>query len=541
MTPRNSLSATLSTRRGLVSLILFVVLLLAGVAALVVVLVDRAGSPRNGLRIYDPGAGAPLPVGDSDIVSDSVGVTDNVDGWHVYFRLTPRGAERMQAVTDALSRAARAGHARAARLAFGGRVYDQARVAFQPAPPAAGAAAVIQVGGLTCPAAQRLATTIRGGPVANRVPCVVRSPAPRLTRVPAKAVAAGSSYSCALTRPGAVECWGDNHFGQLGNGTISSPNQATPQPVPIDGLRRGVLSVSTGAQAACALLSSRRVECWGYGASGQLGGTGRNSRPVPKPIAGVRGARALAVADTHACAALARQAVDCWGLDDEGQLGDGKVTHGPRLARVEGLRGGIRTLAAGGLHTCAITTLGRAFCWGFNGSGQLGDGTRHGRARPVAVVGLDGGVAEIAAGGLHTCALTARGAVECWGSNTSGEIGGGGKESLKARPVNGLPKATAIAVGDSQSCAVARAGAVYCWGSNGDGQTGDSRRRRGVPVEIRGLAGRVVALAVGSSHTCALLRGGSVECWGQDDQGQLGDGRPGPPRPRPVRVVGLGG
>ena len=136
------------------------------------------------------------------------------------------------------------------------------------------------------------------------------------------------------------------------------------------------------------------------------------------------------------------------------------------------------------------------------------------------VGGLHGRVVEVATGGLHTCALTLSGVVECWGSNTSGGVGGAGKESLRPRIVTGIRRASAIAVGESQSCAVTTAGGVECWGASIRGERG----RSDVPVQIHGLGGKVVSLAVGTSHTCALLRGGSVECWGENDQGQLGGG-----------------
>jgi alpha-tubulin suppressor-like RCC1 family protein len=154
----------------------------------------------------------------------------------------------------------------------------------------------------------------------------------------------------------------------------------------------------------------------------------------------------------------------------------------------------------------------------------------------VLVRGLEK-IVEVAAGGLHTCALTVGGMVECWGSNVSGEVGGTDKESLRARIVTGLSMASAIAVGDSQSCAVTTAGGVECWGSNAHG---GEHGLRSMPVKVHGFHGKVVSLAVGSSHTCALLRAGSVECWGDNDKGQLGGGNAGTPSSRPVPVIGFG-
>jgi alpha-tubulin suppressor-like RCC1 family protein len=186
----------------------------------------------------------------------------------------------------------------------------------------------------------------------------------------------------------------------------------------------------------------------------------------------------------------------------------------------------VRSVAAGGLHSCAVTSAGAAMCWGFNGSGQLGDGTTEQRSRPAPVVGLTAGVLAVTAGAAHTCALLEGGAVKCWGDNAFGRLGDG---TIRPSPVPvdvvGLGSGVrAISASGGSTCALTAAEGVKCWGFNGHGTlgTGDQRPRP-VPTDVHDLRSGVAEISTGADHTCARMERGPMKCWGNNDEGQLGN------------------
>jgi alpha-tubulin suppressor-like RCC1 family protein len=175
----------------------------------------------------------------------------------------------------------------------------------------------------------------------------------------------------------------------------------------------------------------------------------------------------IAAGYAHTCA-LKDGAVHCWGSNRTGQLGDGTTTTRLRPVPVQGLSQGVQAVAAGSFadHTCAILAGGKLVCWGSNGAGQLGDGTTQDRAAPVEVAGLSGGVQSVAANLSHTCAIVSGGALECWGLNLFGMLGDGTKDNRhKPVPVLGLSSGVrSVAAGDLHTCAVTSAGGVESLG-----------------------------------------------------------------------------
>jgi alpha-tubulin suppressor-like RCC1 family protein len=207
-------------------------------------------------------------------------------------------------------------------------------------------------------------------------------------------VAAGGSHTCALEDTGQVWCWGQGGNGQLGDGTTVS--SATPTLVP--GLDN-VVQIALGIAHTCALRTNGRLRCWGWNENGQLGDGTITNRLSPVPVPGLGNVAQIALGLSHTCARQTNGRLLCWGDNFFGQLGDGSGTNvltPPPPTRVLDLRS-VAEVALGGYHRCARQTNGRLRCWGWNGYGQLGDGTTTDRLSPVPVPGL-GNVAQIALG-----------------------------------------------------------------------------------------------------------------------------------------------
>ena len=164
---------------------------------------------------------------------------------------------------------------------------------------------------------------------------------------------------------------------------------------------------------------------------------------------------------------------------------------------VRGLAGHTVRVTAGENHTCALSSEGNVRCWGENASGQLGDGTFV-RRRTPSTVGDLADVADVSAGGRHTCAVTTAGAVACWGANDWGQLGTRPRQARsRPRRVKGLAgPATVVASGDNYTCALTEAGAVECWGANDLGQLGGAATQtaRAEPRRVPGLTGKATAV-----------------------------------------------
>jgi alpha-tubulin suppressor-like RCC1 family protein len=323
---------------------------------------------------------------------------------------------------------------------------------------------------------------------------------PLLTGVTAIAAGMGTSastsgdqgVSCALLADGTVDCWGDNRYGDLGNG--SSGNSATP--VPVNGLSNAT-SISIGDDFACARLSTGAVKCWGFGANGELGNGSTANSSTPVAVSNITGALFVSAGSAgagegSACALLSDHTVACWGNNDYGQLGVPTSTISSSVPIPLPNLTGVESIAVGGLTSCALSTGGNVSCWGLDASGPT----------PLAVPGLQGSVTAISAGPSSACALLADGSVTCWGLATA------------TAPMSGVPSltnATAIAVGDI-ACALLSDGTQTCWEP---GATGNL-----APQNLTG----VTAISTAVQFACALLTGGTVACWGQNRSGELGNG-----------------
>lgn len=309
-------------------------------------------------------------------------------------------------------------------------------------------------------------------------------------------VAAGRAHRCALEYSedsddgGDLYCWGDNTYGQVGDGTT------TAQPAPVN-VHDGVLQVALGADHTCAVLADLTLLCWGRNDAGQLG-LGAAGLPEPTP-----------------------QAVP--GLTD------------------------LADVAAGGDSTCVVEDTGAARCWGSNSDGQIGDGTAGPApvATPTAVdtspIGVGADLLQIEVGARHACAVTDDLEVWCWGADDHGQLGDDAPAAGQSLPVDtGVEDAWTVSAGGDSTCAVDEDGHAWCWGDNTEGQlgTGDTTDQpEPAKVDQSGVAGSALyedavdasggllfAISVGERHTCAMDVSGNAYCWGDNADGQIGDG-----------------
>jgi alpha-tubulin suppressor-like RCC1 family protein len=295
-------------------------------------------------------------------------------------------------------------------------------------------------------------------------------PAPSLTFLDSQTtdLAVGRNHACVVTALGTVQCWGTDSAGELGAGSLGSGAYRIVTALGLTGIRR----VYAGGKHTCATTVGGELKCWGdnfYGESGT--GSNRDVQLLPFTVAA--GVGAVALGKDHTCAESAG-AVKCWGDNNYGQLGDTTTYERPLPTTVTGLPGGVIALAAGDTHSCALTRLGEVRCWGWNAFGELGDGTKIQRNTATAVVGLGSGAVAITGGAEHTCALTSSREVKCWGRNARGQLGTGSTTDASVPTlVPGATGALSIAAGRTHTCAVMPAGSLKCWGSNGDRELGD--------------------------------------------------------------------
>ncbi|GAA4121370.1 chromosome condensation regulator RCC1 [Knoellia locipacati] len=343
----------------------------------------------------------------------------------------------------------------------------------------------------------------------------------------ASRVAVGFRHTCALTRTGGVQCWGDNTYGQLGRGTTGAPSGVAQWVV---GLRSGVASLSAGEDHTCAVTTAGAVRCWGSNTWGMLGDGTTIDRSLPVTTSGLTsGVRSVSPGGQQTCAQRTTGAVLCWGWNGSGGLGDGTTTDRLRPVAVRGLPTDVTSVSAGATYACAVTSGGRLWCWG--GSQWLAGAGEYNALTTPRLVQLTG-VRQFAARLDRTCAVTTAGATWCWGG--PGELGDGRNYAPEA-PVParvetlGDGTTSTVAPGQSSTCVLTPAGAVLCWGS-GDPGLDDlllgNQRTLGAwrPQPVTGLGSGVLQVENNYNHHCALTAAGVVLCWGRNVEGQLGRG-----------------
>jgi alpha-tubulin suppressor-like RCC1 family protein len=285
-------------------------------------------------------------------------------------------------------------------------------------------------------------------------------------------------------------------------------------------------SLAVGSDHTCALTKLNGVQCWGNNQYGQLGTGDTSNSASPRDVVDMSyGIAQITAGETHTCALTKQGKVLCWGNNSSGQLGTGDNTTQLKPVQVTGLDTPVTAIAAGALHTCALTSDGRVYCWGNNLTGQLGNGSTDPSLTPVLIDGFTG-VKQIAAGASHTCALTDTGAVKCWGANNHGQLGNSTQtDSSSPVDVPNLSDVVEVTAGQEHTCVVDASGGVKCWGLNASGQVGNGSTDGYIsnPVDVSSLGSGVLEIKAYKNQTCALKKTG-ILCWGLNNAGQLGNG-----------------
>ena len=381
----------------------------------------------------------------------------------------------------------------------------------------------------------------------------------------------GNGYSLALSADGTVYTWGRNEYGQLGNG-VTATNSPVPVAVktagtPMEG--KTIVQISAKVWYALALASDGTVYSWGFNSWGQLGngtsGTANNaSAPVAVKTAGtpMEGKTIVQVAAgaTHSLALATDGTIYAWGKNEYGQLGNDSTTNSPVPVAVKtaGTPMDGKTIIqihAGYEHSLALASDGTVYAWGRNNSGQLGKNDATDTHIPAAVQTLGTPMAgkvivQLAAGNSQSMALASDGTVYTWGWNQYGQLGNGTTTNSRipvAVVTTGTPLAgktiSQIAAGNAHALAMTDDGAIYSWGWNQYGQLGNnSTINSSLPVIVKTtgtpLAGKMITQIAsgGSPNSLVLANDGTMYTWGWGQHGQLGNGTIGTDAKTPLAV-----
>ena len=312
----------------------------------------------------------------------------------------------------------------------------------------------------------------------------------------AKHIIGGFGYVCAVALDGRVYCWGSNSNGKIGSGNTSSA--LVPSAVKISGALVGKvikqIEPSSAGNHSCVIASDDKAYCWGHNGFGQLGNnnTVNSLTPVAVDTAGVLASKT------------------------------------------------IKQIASGGISSCVIASDDKAYCWGSNNFGQLGNGNLKNSSTPtpVSTTGVLAGktIKQITAGNSYFCVIASDDKAYCWGGGRRGALGNGSTPSLVISTPTPVSTTGVLAgktikqitAGTEFTCAIASDDKAYCWGSNSSGQLGNnSTINSGVPVAVNTsgvLAGKTIKqISAGSSHTCAIASDDKAYCWGSNSSGELGN------------------
>ena len=347
-----------------------------------------------------------------------------------------------------------------------------------------------------------------------------------------------SGTALALTSDGRVFAWGDNEYGEVGDGTRTYYGNTI-----IAAHVSNIVAVASGGLHSIALAQDGTVWAWGDNSRGQLGDGSNAFRAEPRPVPGLASVVSISAGAGYSLALKSDGTVWGWGANRNGQLGSGRTDDALRPQQATNL-GSVTAISAGQFTTLALRSDGTVWAWGSNSQGQVGDGSTTDRATPVQVAGLSG-VRAISAGDFHGAALRNDGTVWIWGINQQGQLGNAGFDAVihTATQVPGLAGVTAISAGAEYTLALKGNGSVMGWGRNTYGVLGVDNAQFpfvNVPTQVPGISG-ATEINAGFDVSFAVT-GGTVMGWGKNNYQQLASG-PSQPNSQttPSLVTGLGG
>jgi alpha-tubulin suppressor-like RCC1 family protein len=338
------------------------------------------------------------------------------------------------------------------------------------------------------------------------------------------AISTGLTHTCGIDTSqsgGTLKCWGNNLYGQLGDG--SQTDRLIPTAIDVGTVYS---HVSVGVEHTCAITWSNSLKCWGRNNFGQLGVGSAIDSSVPVVVDAGSQYTAVSVGGNSSCGIVSSGQLRCWGYNGYGSLGDNTTANRnvPTDINVGTL---YKTISMGAIYTCGTTDTDVLKCWGNNQYGQLGDGTTVNKTAPTVI---DSGevykkISTSLLASFYTCGLTTAGKIRCWGANQYGQLGDG-TTTTHSLPtaINTSKNYSDLSVGYVHTCAVEDlSGQLYCWGRNESGQLGDYTTTTRTSEVIGDTSRLYTAIYLGYNYTCGRTNKNLLRCWGRNDYGQIGD------------------